>query len=166
MPPGTAPGSYRFYYYLDARGDLFESNENNNAYYWPITVTGSGEPDLTRSTFTLDNASIVQGDRLRLDLVVHNTGSVPTERSSKVAYYFAKGGISYAPSDRVDEATSQSLALAVRNRSNFLFLFLSSLNREHIIYLMRLMPIRRLGRAMRAITHLLISLLLRREAES
>ncbi len=43
VPIGTTPGTdYYLYYWIDATGTSEESNENNNRYYWTITVV---DPD-------------------------------------------------------------------------------------------------------------------------
>ncbi len=38
VPTNASPGIYYFYYWVDATGTTAESSENNNKYYWTITV--------------------------------------------------------------------------------------------------------------------------------
>ena len=62
VPTSASPGTYYFYYWIDATGTSDESNENNNAFYWTITVSKRppetpGTPDLSSSDDTGYNSS-------------------------------------------------------------------------------------------------------------
>jgi len=44
VPSGASPGTWYFYYWIDATGTTSEISENNNRYYWTVTINVDNPP--------------------------------------------------------------------------------------------------------------------------
>jgi RHS repeat-associated protein len=85
IPAGTAPGTYYFYYWIDATGQVSESNEDNNKLQAQITI--SGKADLTKSSDTISPVTMKPGEQLMASVTIKNIGTATAE-ASKIYYYF------------------------------------------------------------------------------
>ena len=121
IPQNTPSGAYYLYFWIDAGNRIFESNEDNNAYYLNVTVTGSGMPDITMSEGTITTDFILPGQSLSLDITIKNIGTVGAGNGSKVYYYFEKGGISYSNDYKIGEQSFPGLGPQATSRQVFTY---------------------------------------------
>ena len=88
------PGTYCIGVRADYRKRVDESDETNNNYTSSnlcFTVTTPALPDLIVSSASLDDTTVEQGDRIRIDVTVKNQGD-GRAGSSRVGYYTTING--------------------------------------------------------------------------
>jgi hypothetical protein len=75
---------------VDTYNSVPESNEGNNTYLQPISVSqsgGGGQPDLFVSEFSLDPATPVEGSAVNVRVGVYNQGNAPATGSFHIEWY-------------------------------------------------------------------------------
>ncbi len=96
IPSSVSSGSYYLLVVVDHESVISETNENNNTYSKPITVTLSG-PDLTVSSATVPNSTVSSGDIISLSSTTTNSGTA-SSNYSYIGYYLSED-VSYSSSD-------------------------------------------------------------------
>ncbi|MBI5414589.1 S8 family serine peptidase, partial [Candidatus Peregrinibacteria bacterium] len=83
IPLGTPLGTYYLSFWIDAENATDEINENDNRFYYIITI--HGEPDLISSGTA--NTNVYPGDTISANITIQNSGN-ETAGASTVYYYF------------------------------------------------------------------------------
>lgn len=91
IPSDTAPGTYYFYFWIDATETEAESNEDNNRYQWDITVESCStpSPDLAVLNPSVSPQTVKPGDTVSVSCSVKNQGDGTTGASSTLKYYLS-----------------------------------------------------------------------------
>ncbi|BCL38168.1 CARDB domain-containing protein [Nostoc sp. MS1] len=79
------PGNYYLIYYMDADGNVSESNENNNAFGITFSVT---QPDLTAQNAIVPSSATV-GNSVQISYQVKNQGTA-TAGASNTKFYLSQ----------------------------------------------------------------------------
>jgi subtilisin family serine protease/subtilisin-like proprotein convertase family protein len=89
VPGNAVPGAdYYFYYWVDATGTTTESDENNNRFYFTITVISPTLPDLQAPYFWWSSTEMYEGDANWVRCSVYN-GGAGTAGASHVQLYLS-----------------------------------------------------------------------------
>lgn len=107
VPSNASAGTYYFYFWIDAEGAVTESSEDNNAYYWTITV--ANKPDLTLKTGTLNKSVFKPGEAMNAEITIQNIGA-GSAAAHTVYYYFEKGAYSFNNQFKVGEVSVSALS--------------------------------------------------------
>ena len=87
IPVGTPPGDYYIVSYLDHEDDVFESNENNNTFFSPVTILPA-VPDLMLSTLTVNVTTAMPNTSIGINSTLRNRGAIASPMA-EVKYYLS-----------------------------------------------------------------------------
>ena len=120
VPAGLASGDYFLLVVADDRNAVTESNESNNVFAVPFTVTGGdtgggGDADLAVSGVSVSPASAGAGDEIEVSYTLANRGSEDAAES-QIAFYVSRDAslssddvlVSREDGDEVDAGDSES----------------------------------------------------------
>ncbi len=116
IPTSVSSGSYYLFVWVDNAEDFSESNEVNNVYRVPVTITGL--PDLEFSSFTILSESLVpwvpktfeRGKSVPMACVVKNDDPDATPSSSRLGYYLSTNNTLDAVDTYIDYRTISALS--------------------------------------------------------
>lgn len=92
IPNSLEAGPYFLICVADYDNKLGENDEENNARFVSLYIEPAAI-DLRTTNLSVSPGQASSGDRIRLDCLVENTGSSPTNSSSNLGYYFSVDSI-------------------------------------------------------------------------
>lgn len=89
IPTGTSAGTYYLYYWIDATSSTSESDENNNRFYWTISVVEPAVPNASIQVVPI--SALHAGETTSISATVTNTGN--TTQAFGVGVEIREGGV-------------------------------------------------------------------------